>query len=143
FETTVHTQNLQKIQEDKVRALEKQLKEKNSDTTEVNLLAELARNLVTIDKLNEAMQSANQAILIAEKIKYKRGLATAYASLGVVEAAKGLTEKSILTLQKSLKLCEELNFRKEEGYVYSHLAQAYWNKLDTNLRSEERRVGKE
>src|SRR5690606_34682639 len=116
FETTVHTQNLQKIQEDKVRALEKQLKEKNSDTTEVNLLAELARNLVTIDKLNEAMQSANQAILIAEKIKYKRGLATAYASLGVVEAAKGLTEKSILTLQKSLKLCEELNFRKEEGY---------------------------
>src|SRR5690606_38794486 len=133
FETTVHTQNLQKIQEDKVRALEKQLKEKNSDTTEVNLLAELARNLVTIDKLNEAMQSANQAILIAEKAKYKKGLATAYASLGVVEAALGHTDKSILTFQKSLKLCQELNFRKEEGFVYSHLAQAYWNKLDTNM----------
>lgn len=126
-------QNLQKIQENKVRALEKQLTEKNSDTTEVNLLAELARNLVTIDKLNEAIQSANQAILIAEKAKYKKGLATAYASLGVVEAAFGHTDKSILTFQKSLKLCQELNFRKEEGYVYSHLAQAYWNKLDTNM----------
>lgn len=126
-------QNLQKIQENKVRALEKQLTEKNSDTTEVNLLAELARNLVTIDKLNEAIQSANKAILIAEKAKYKKGLATAYASLGVVEAAFGHTDKSILTFQKSLKLCQELNFRKEEGYVYSHLAQAYWNKLDTNM----------
>lgn len=124
-------QDYQAVQEQRVLHIQKILSENLPDSTRAFHLSELSRNLVTINKLQDAIEAGLQSLVLSKKISYKKGEAASLASLGVTYKALNEIDKSIILLNNALKSSKESNYKLEEGYIYSHLGQVWWSKLDT------------
>lgn len=100
------------------------LKTQLTDTHKVNIHNELAYQLRNSD-IKTAKENASQALKLAEKINYKKGIAEAYGYLGLLYLRLGIFDKSAENHFKSLKIAQEINYDKLVGYRYNDIANVY------------------
>ncbi|MCL6257632.1 tetratricopeptide repeat protein [Aquiflexum sp. TKW24L] len=73
-----------------------------------------------------AIEYFDQAILLGQKVNYKKGLASAYNARGRAEAAMGNFQESILNFQEALKYFHEINDLTGEANILSNLGSIYF-----------------
>jgi len=103
-----------------------------SDTTQVEVLNELSWELCGTDN-TAAIDYARQSIVLAEKLNYQKGLATAFNYLGVVYQNNGFYDSSIFYLGNALGIFEKLNLPNNvagclNNIGITYLYQSNWDK---------------
>jgi len=98
--------------------------ENAADSSKVKKLNTISRAIITNDP-DSAQVLSTRALQIAEKIKFKSGIATSYFLLGYVENIKGINDKAIVLFEKSLRIYEELKRRDDISNLYNSIANVY------------------
>src|SRR5690606_26159803 len=80
-----------------------------SDTTEVNLLNELAKQYWRI-QANSAQQYALEALNTAQQIRYQKGEAEAYRILGWSFNNQGNQDQASLYLKRAIRIFEQIRY---------------------------------
>ena len=113
------------------------------DTSKANTLNSLSRLKASIGNYDPAIQYAQQALQLSEKILYKKGIATAYNNIGIVYWNKGNFDKAFDVDFKSLKIRMETGDKRGIANSYNNIGLIYWNQgnyemaLDNLLKSLE------
>lgn len=102
------------------------------DTFQVEVLNELCWELSSTDNI-AAIDCARQSIVLAEKLNYQKGLATAFNYLGVIYQNNGFYDSSITYLENALEIFERYNFENNVAGCLNNLGITYlyqgdWNK---------------
>lgn len=108
-----------------------------SDTTRVNLLNIISRDLMNIGDYEPSMEYATQAETLARKVGFKKGIASSYSNIGSIQYNKGEYDKAIEFYLKSLKIWEELNAKypnlenkKGMASCWNNIGNIYYRKGD-------------
>ena len=94
------------------------------DTTRVKILSEIAFLHWANNPLN-GKQYAEDAIRLADSLKYERGKASANKSLGVLAWAMGNFDQAISYYKKSLAIAEKLKDEESAAKIYNNMAMIY------------------
>ncbi|MCD4695351.1 MAG: tetratricopeptide repeat protein [Bacteroidales bacterium] len=102
-----------------------QLKNKKTDTAQVNLLNKISEKYLYIDteKINEF---ARQALKLSEDINYQKGIAQSFNNLGIYYRAKGIYSQSIDYTFRSLEIMEALNDQGGIARCYNLIGIIYF-----------------
>ena len=112
----------------------------NDDTIKVRTYGKISYLYLGKNDFSKSIEYSNGCLKLAEKLKYKRGLAMAYQYLGLAYEYKGDYEEAIGYDLKGLKIDEEINnvehmasMTNNIGNVYFHQknyvkAEEYWLK---------------
>jgi len=111
-------------QQNKIDSLLNILKTSKADTLQVNVLNGLARQFLRKDSV-KGFQYVEQALQVAEKIEYKKGIAETYSVIGNAYSMKNEYGNSIANYLKSLKVNEEVGDKKGIATVCSALGATY------------------
>ncbi len=95
-------------QQSEIDSLIKVLKTSKEDSNKVNVLCDLCWYSKSLD-VKKALDYGNEALNLATKIEYKKGMALAYNHLGVVYYFNSRNLKSIECHKEALKIRQELN----------------------------------
>jgi tetratricopeptide (TPR) repeat protein len=88
----------------------------SSDTSKVVVLCALAGELRNVDT-DTAIVLSNAALKIAERIKWKKGVASAFKNLGSLEKIKGDYDQALNYFNNSLKVYEEMKLMSDPSSV--------------------------
>ena len=105
------------------------LKTAKEDTNKVNLLHNLGWELM-YSNTDTAIILGNQALSLAEKSKWKKGIAKSIGNLGTYYFFKGNYSKASDYLFKALKMDEELGNKKGIVKDLSYIGHVYFNQGD-------------
>jgi two-component system, NtrC family, sensor kinase len=97
----------------------------NDDSVKVSNYLELGLELLGSD-INRAIKYFDEAILIGNKINYKKGLASAYNAKGRAIAQQGDFVDAILNFQEALNYFHEINDKTGEANILSNLGSIYY-----------------
>ena len=95
-------------QKSKADSLILALKTQADDTTKVNTLNLLSRQVYLLGKYDSAFVVANSAIALGNKIGFKKGIANGYNMVGNSYFAQGKYDSSLANHQRSLKIQTEI-----------------------------------
>ena len=112
------------------------------DTNRVNLLIDISYAYYgySNSNFNESISYANQALTLARKLMWKKGMVVAYKVLGNIYAIKSDNPPALTAYLSGLKIAEEIKDKSliasitgNIGYLYSNLANypqalAYYKK---------------
>ncbi|HTB32901.1 MAG TPA: adenylate/guanylate cyclase domain-containing protein, partial [Bacteroidia bacterium] len=101
------------------------LKTAKEDSNKVNELNDLSREATIAGKFVLADSIALQALLVAEKIKYKNGEAAAYRNVGKIADEQGDYTEALKNLQLSLELYKETGNKRGVCRAYLNIANIY------------------
>lgn len=96
----------------------------SDDSAKVDLLIELSKSFYN-RSWDSSIRSAEEAIALAEKINYKKGLAVAYKNIGVANYFKGTPVNAVEAWDKSLKIFQELEDKQGEANILSNLGGVF------------------
>lgn len=97
------------------------------DTTKVNLLNKLSEKYYNIN-IDSSYKYANKALILSQKINYKRGSADAFSKISSALFYKGEYKNSIKNIQEAINLYETENYVK--GLIESYLGLGQtWKEL--------------
>ncbi len=96
-----------------------------SDTTPANILYQLSRAYWG-NNPDKAMDNANQSLAISEQIGYKKGMAKAYYSMGIIHSDWGEYAEALLLQEKSLKIYELINNKSGIADSYNEMGLCYY-----------------
>ncbi len=113
----------------KIDSLLNVFKTAKDDTSKVNYLNELGRELI-YSNLDTAIILGNQALSLAEKLEWKRGIAKSMGFLGSCFSDKGNLNKSLDYFSNALKLAEELRDKNVIAIMLGNIGNIYENKGD-------------
>ncbi len=117
-------------QNQKVDSLKSLIKTNKKDSTAVNRLLQISV-LLNKSEPNVAQQYANDAIVLAKEINYKKGLAYGYKNLGLPLYFKGeLTNELVGFWKKSLEIFEEIEDKQGISNLLNNLGGIYQTKGD-------------
>ncbi len=120
---------LAQTQSNVVDSLDQLLADQPVDSIRVDLLnnkTEALRN----SHPDKAIQVAEEAIVLAEAIDYKKGLGYAYKNKGMVPYVKGDYTEALVDWKKSLALFEEINFKLGISNLQNNIGSVYQTKGD-------------
>lgn len=117
--TTLHAQNKS------LDSLKNVLKNAKGDSTEVNTLNEIAKELINTGAYDKARNYAEQARILAEQLRYQTGLAEYYSTLGIIYYYEGNIAEALNGNLSSLKIREKLGDKKGIAGSYNNLAIIY------------------
>jgi tetratricopeptide (TPR) repeat protein len=103
------------------------LRATKEDTTKVRLLNSIGYNLINVDN-DKTLSYSNEAINLAAKLNFKKGLADAYSNLGSVYYKLGSYDKALANSFKSLLLDEEINNQRGIAEAYTGIGNVYLDK---------------
>ncbi len=122
-------------QKDVLNSVRLRLSKSTSDTTRVELLRKMSRQIQT-RRPDSALWYARQGLLLARKIYFKKGEADCLNRMGVVLWKNGKYAQALSNIISSLKIREELNDRlgqlislNDIGIIYTdqnEYAKALW-----------------
>jgi len=113
-----------------IDSLQKKLKEHTQqDTITLNNLVDLAFYYKDINP-KKGIETANEAILLAQKIKDEKRLATAYNYTGVNYTAGGNDSTALIFFDKSLTIRKQLNDQKGIASTLHNIGMSYFNLSD-------------
>ncbi len=99
------------------------LQEAANDTARVNILKDLGLNLLRSNP-EESRRRANEALELAEKLNYPKGIAAAYNLLALYEEHIGNYTKTVDYYLKSLKIIEKEDDKENIANIYSNIGSA-------------------
>lgn len=112
-------------QVDKADSLKNIIAQAKHDTTEVKALIKLSWNLLSIGNYNTALELANEAKNIAEKLNFKKGIANSYNNIGTIYWYQGNYFHSIKQYSASLKIFEEIGNKQGIADCYNNIGLIY------------------
>ena len=109
-----------------IDSLLKELPKGKEDSNRVKLLTSLSYACVNIDPA-KGIQYGSEGLSLAEKLGWKKGIATANGMLGVNNLSRSDYPKALEYALKSLKINEELGDKKALATNYGNIANIYNN----------------
>ena len=109
----------------KIDSLQKLLLTQKEDTNKVKTLNILCSENISIDSYKNAVQNANDAIILATKLHYQIGIGKAYNWLGVIYQDEGNFPESLKNLFVALKIHEKINNKGGIATAYNNIANIY------------------
>ena len=109
----------------KIDSLKKLLKTQQEDSNKVSVLNNLCWEIAKTGGYFEAVQIANEALVLAEKLKNKKGTFSALNNLGVFYGFQGNYPKALEYFLKALKLAEEINNKKGIAKALNNIGNIY------------------
>ncbi len=106
------------------------LKTSKDDTNKVNTLNLLSRQYSNTGLYEQAISSAQQAQVIAEKIDFKIGLGNALSNTGVAYWHQGIYESALENHLKALKIRQEIGDKQGIAGSYNNIGLVYLNEGD-------------
>ena len=103
------------------------LKKANPDTTKVNTLLSLSKNLLKTDS-KEALRYANEAKTLAENIGFEKGKAYALKSIGMSYYFQSKDVEAILYWQQSLSVFQSIGDKLGIANMLNNLGAVQFNK---------------
>jgi len=97
----------------------------DDDSVKVTHYLELGLELLSSD-INRAINYFDEAILIGNRINFKKGLAGAYNAKGRANAQQGDFVESILNFQEALTHFHDINDKTGEANILSNLGSIYY-----------------
>ncbi len=113
-------------QQSKIDSLNKVLKTAKEDTNKVNALTRLADELRNLNP-EQSMALAQQAIDLAGRINYPKGIAVGYLLLGTATSNAGKNQDALLILEKAAVLCEKAGDKKNRARAINNIGLVYSN----------------
>ncbi len=101
------------------------LKSAKEDTNKVNSLNELSERLWRTDNSSQGMKYAEEALLLAKRLDFERGIIWAYQNIGMHYQYKGNYPQALNNFLNALKIAESLKDKKEITDCYLWLGSAY------------------
>ena len=95
-----------------------------ADTHRVTLLTDYAWE-ISESETDKAEIKINEALALAQKLSFKKGEATAWNGLGVVEEIRGNYRKAIIQYEKALAIRQSLNDQRGVAGVLVNLGNAH------------------
>jgi len=95
------------------------------DTVKVNTLNELCQVKISMDDYPEARKYADEALALAEKLDYKKGVAKSYHQIGVIYWHLGDYQKSLENYFLALPLNEQIGYQKGIAWDLGDIGLAY------------------
>jgi two-component system, sensor histidine kinase PdtaS len=96
----------------------------SEDTNKAKILKKIARVYETVNP-DEAMRYDRQFLELSKKLQWKKGMANAYTSLGVLFSNKSDFAKALENYFEALKLYEELKYKDGESRVLTNIGTIY------------------
>ena len=100
------------------------LKAAKNDTLEANILYKFSRAHWGSDP-EKALNYAEQCLSVSKKTSYQIGIANAYTCYGAVFHHKGDHMESLKYHKMSLKLCEEIGYKKLKIFICNPALKFY------------------
>ena len=122
-----HAQQLSKID-----SLLKILNTQKEDTSKANTLNTLSRQLWQKANYPEAKKYADDALVLAEKLKFTTGKANAHDNIGIIYINQGNYPEALKNHLASLKINETTGNKKGIAYSYNCIAGVYFNQGNYN-----------
>jgi serine phosphatase RsbU (regulator of sigma subunit) len=116
--------NLLLAQQELINRLEWQLSEAKDDTSKINICNSISNAYRSVQP-QKAIEYALKASEMANKIKYRQGLASAYLNLGMVFHVQEEYAKAFDNYLKALEQCDLGNLKNTYSAVYTNLANLY------------------
>lgn len=113
----------------KIDSLFNVLNSTSFDTTKVNTLSALSFNFSVADSA-KAFQYARQGVQLAQKINYKKGIATCYNNIGIVYKNSGNYFLALENYKKALAIFEETEDKKGIAKTYIIIGVVYSEQSD-------------
>ena len=113
-------------QDRSIDSLKQLLTKTSNDSVTVELLNKLSFMFVTTDAA-QAYPYGKQAIEIAEKSNFKRGLCQAYNNMGIIYDQKGQTDSALFYYNISLKLSQKIGNFNRQAAALSNIGYVYWS----------------
>ncbi|RLD53018.1 MAG: hypothetical protein DRI97_13900 [Bacteroidetes bacterium] len=113
-------------QKSQIDSLKTIFKETREDTSKVNILNEIAALAYSSDP-DEAIAFGTEAKDLAKKIKYQRGLATAYKNIGLGHYFKDEYKEALQNWVPALNIFEELEDEKLMANILSNVGVTFFN----------------
>ena len=79
------------------------LKHQKDDTNKVNTLNNLSWENLSMGDYEKSIENSKNALLLAEKLKYKKGIANAYNNLGNTFSDRGELNEAKIIMKRLLK----------------------------------------
>ena len=108
----------------KILEFQNALKIEQSDTARVDLLNELSSEFQSNDP-NKAVEYANQALSISEKVNYKRGSAHSFINIANIHINQGEYEIGLKNYNKALAIRLEIGDKEGEGKAILGIGNVY------------------
>ncbi len=102
----------------KIDSLINLLKTAKADTTKVNILNSLSSELNRSEP-GKALNYGKQALKLAKRLSFKKGIANSYNNIGIVHDYQGSYNKAISYYQRALKISEELGTSSDNALAKS------------------------
>ncbi len=96
------------------------LKTALDDTNKVNILNKISWEVMNSGDYKKTIEITNKALSLAEKIKFKKGIANAYNNLGNVYSDKGDLQEAVNYYDKALKIRKEIDDKKGISISYNN-----------------------
>lgn len=96
-----------------------------NDTMRVILLNKLSQEHWG-NNPDKAMEYANQAMYVAKEIGYKKGIAKAFYSSGIIHSDWGEFPQAIELQKEALKICEEIGHKEGIADCYNEMGLCYY-----------------
>jgi len=115
-------------QDVKIDSLIKELKTAKEDTNKVNILNKLSEiGGWRIGNYDTTMYYAQTAMQLAEKLEFKKGIATGYNNIGVIYRNQGNYPEALKNFLILLKIHEEIGDKGGTADAYNHIGIIYRN----------------
>lgn len=112
---------LLEAQHTKIDSLQKLLNTAQTDTSQLKTLNVLVSEYINTGNYEQARKYAEQALQQAEKLKHKKGLATAFISIGNINMYQGNYEQALDNYSRSLAIQEEIGDQKGMATSYGNI----------------------
>jgi tetratricopeptide (TPR) repeat protein len=106
-------------------SLQNCLKNAKEDTNQVQVLFELAREYIIDGDFSAALDNANKALSLGEKLNFKKGMAAAYTMIARVNQSHGDLKLSLENYYRSLELLKEIGNKKGMATTYNNIGISY------------------
>ena len=114
-------------QNNQIDSLSTILKTTEDDTSKVNILITISKKLHQTGNFMEAVVYAEDALSLARKVSYKKGMANAYNSLGVSYFYEAKYSDALNNYTAALKIREEAGDNQAAASSYHNIALVYHN----------------
>jgi two-component system, NarL family, sensor histidine kinase UhpB len=120
-----------------IDSLKKLLTANPGDTTGVNLLNQLARQYSIAANFPEAKKNAEQALALAEKIKFKPGIKRSISTLGNISHGEGTRfhgqgnyTEALKSYYNGLKYRERIQDKEQMAKSYGNIGLIHWQRYN-------------
>lgn len=109
----------------KIDSLVKVLKTAAEDTSKVNTLNNLSQQLIISGNYEKAKLNAVEALLLSQKIKFRKGESSSYNSIGNIYWRQGNFAEALKNYFLSLKILEKIGDKDKIASVYTNIGIIY------------------